>query len=50
VLLFWFFWLVTFLLQGHHMALALKERNTSELLGRNDAIKALKKENDLLES
>jgi predicted transcriptional regulator len=32
------------------MALALKERSISELLGQNDAIKALKKENELLES
>jgi hypothetical protein len=32
------------------MALALEERSTSELLGWNDAIKALKKENELLES
>jgi hypothetical protein len=32
------------------MALVLEERSTSELLGRNDAIKALKKENELLES
>jgi hypothetical protein len=32
------------------MALVLEECNTSELLGRNDAIKALMKENELLES
>jgi hypothetical protein len=31
------------------MALELKERSTSELFGQNDAIKALKKENELLE-
>jgi hypothetical protein len=32
------------------MALALEERSTTELLGQNDAIKALKKENELLET
>jgi hypothetical protein len=32
------------------LALTLEERSTSELLGWNDAIKALKKENELLES
>jgi hypothetical protein len=32
------------------MALVLEERSTSKFLGRNDAIKVLKKENELLES
>jgi hypothetical protein len=32
------------------MALALEECNTTELLGQNDAIKTLKKENELLET
>jgi hypothetical protein len=32
------------------MSLALKERSMTELLGQNNAIKALKKENELLET
>jgi hypothetical protein len=32
------------------MSLALEERSTTELRGRNNAIKALKKENELLET
>jgi hypothetical protein len=37
-----------YFLQGHHMALAMEERTTTELLGCNDAIAALKHEVELL--
>lgn len=37
-------------LQGHHMSAALDERSTREVLDRNDAIDALKKEVEILEA
>lgn len=49
VLLIFFFLLLSSILQGHHLAEALEERGTQEVVDRNLVIEALKKELEVVE-